>query len=311
MIRRYLIVLILYLFTQTAFAQQDPMFTQYMFNMLPFNPAYTGSRDVISLNAMYRNQWSGIEGAPQTMIFTADSPFLQEKIGAGIIISNDRLGVYSTTNFLGTFAYRLRLRKGTFAFGMQGGGTNIIRDFPSVEVSRGAAPVDLSFSQPFNDFLPTVGAGIYYSSDKFYAGLSVPNLLQQELSTKVISLKDLRAQRFRHFFLMAGYVFNLGSDFKLKPSTLIKFEASSPLQADLNLNFWMFDKFGIGLSYRSLDALSILLEIQATEQIRIGYSYDLPHSRLLQYVKLGGTHEVMLRYEFGYKKDKVLSPRFF
>lgn len=283
-------------------AQQDAMFSQYMFNMMMVNPAYTGSRDVVSLNALYRKQWVGIEGAPQTVTFSGDMPIAHEKMGVGLTVFNDRIGVVSNTGFYGTYAYRIQLtNNSTLAMGTNIGITNYTANLTSVEFANDGS-TDNAFGANVNKILPNVGFGLYYSSDNYYIGLSMPHVLNNKFEQGA----NLTASQKRHAFLMAGYVFTLNDVFKLKPSFLIKQVSGAPIQMDLNANLWMYDKFGLGLSYRSLDAPIVMAEIQATDQLRIGYAFDYSTTRIKS-----GSHEFMLRYEFGYDKAKVLTPRYF
>ncbi len=292
-----------------VFAQQDALFSQYMFNMMLVNPAYTGSRDVISLNAMYRNQWVKVPGAPETMTFSADAPLKNEKMGIGLTVFNDKIGIVNNTGFYGNYAYRIRLsNNSTLSMGVSAGMTNYRADLAGVRLNdeAGSAP-DAAFSSNVNKILPNVGLGLFYSSDKFYAGLSLPHVL----NNKVVADGGLTARQYRHTFLMAGYVFDLNHNLKLKPSALVKQVSGAPIQMDLNANLWLYDKFGIGLSYRSLDAPVFMVEAQITDQLRFGYAFDYSLAIKPANGYNRSSHEFMLRYEFGYDKGKVLTPRYF
>lgn len=297
----------------SAHAQQDPAYTQYMFNMLPINPAYAGSRDVISMTAMYRKQWVNIPGAPETMTFSADAPLKNERLGVGINIMNDRIGIFNNLSANAMLSYRIRFERSTLAFGVQAGFTQFMAKYGEVQTTEGGVNSDGVFSQNApTRYLPNIGAGLYYSSNKFYFGVSLPKLLANQLNDFVPqqTIKDyFRSSQFRHVFVMGGYVFNLNQDLVLKPSFLYKVVSGAPMQLDLNCNLWIYNKFGIGASYRSFADVSLLLELQATNNIRIGYAYDWTHSRLRNYTYQ--SHEIMLRYEFGYTKSKVISPRYF
>lgn len=307
-----LIFLWLHTLASPLWAQQDPMYTQYMFNMLPINPAYAGSRDVISLTALYRSQWVNVPGAPQTSTFSIDAPIKKEKIGLGLNVFNDRIGVFDNTNFMGMVSYRIRFAKTTLAFGMQGGVTQFKANYADVQTNSDGSATDPAYATNFVRFLPNVGAGVYWSSDRFYLGLSLPHMLNNKINNYVpISASNnyFRASQFRHVFLIAGYVIRLNQDLVLKPSAIYKYVQGAPMQLDLNANLWIYDKFGVGLSYRSLDAISVLFEVQATAQLRFGYSFDYSHSKIRSYTYQ--SHEFMLRYEFGYNRARVISPRYF
>lgn len=309
---KWVIILALTFSGNVVIAQQDPAYTQYMFNMLPVNPAYAGSRDVISLTALYRRQWVNIPGAPQTMTFSADAPIRKEKLGIGMNITDDRIGIFTNTNFMAMLSYRIRLRSTTLAFGIQGGFTQFNARYGEVVTSENGTSTDGVFAANLTKFLPNIGAGVYYSSDKFYIGVSLPKMLANQLNDYVPQNPNgnyFRSTQFQHVFVIGGYAFKLNDDLTLKPSFVYKYVLGSPMQLDLNCNLWLFDRFGIGASYRSLADISVLLEIQATNQIRFGYAYDYSPTRLSRYTS--GSHEIMLRYEFGYNKSRVISPRYF
>lgn len=306
--KRYLLITFLILGWASVKAQQDAMYTQYMFNMMGVNPAYAGSRGVLSATALYRRQWVGIEGAPETSTISFDMATRDNKVGLGIQAFNDKIGIMRTTGFYGTYAYRIRFDdKGTLAIGLQGGISNFRADLTKVDLID---EDDAAFSQNINVLLPCFGAGIYYNTDRFYAGFSVPNLVKSYLRKDAVNYRaDVIAKKYMHFFFIAGYVFDLNEDLKLKPSGLVKAVRGAPVQWDINTNLWIKDVISIGGSYRSGDAVAGLLEVQFTDQFRIGYAYDHTISKLVKYNQ--GSHEIMLRYEFGWEKGKVLSPRYF
>ncbi|MFC5283303.1 type IX secretion system membrane protein PorP/SprF [Pedobacter alpinus] len=291
-------------FTNKAGAQQDPMYTQYMFNALSLNPAYAGSRNVISATALFRNQWTGVPGAPETATFTIDAPIKDKKIGLGLQVFNDKLGISNTTGVVASGAYRIRMDRGTLSFGLQTSVSNFRANYQNVQLDQTGANNDLAFQDNFSSTLFNVGTGVYYNSDRFYLGLSAPQLINNRLTnTTTLSKQEI------HLFLTAGIVLPLGTDFKLKPSVMVKGVNGAPIQGDLNATFWIKDVIGIGAQYRSNADVSGLFEIQATPQIRIGYAYDHSVTRLQSFNS--GSHEIMLRYEFGFEKDKFISPRFF
>ncbi|WP_143310581.1 PorP/SprF family type IX secretion system membrane protein [Chitinophaga vietnamensis] len=289
-------------------AQQDAMFTQYMFNPLAVNPAYAGSRNVLSLTALYRDQWVGLKGAPKTFTFSADMPTWNNKLGLGIMAFNDQIGVTKSTGFFGVYTYRIRFsNSGTLAIGLQGGVTNYKADLTQVSLID---QNDHVFANNINSFLPTFGAGVYYNTDKFYVGFSAPNIIKSYLRKDVyLYSSELIAQKFEHMFFMAGYVFDMNNDVKLKPSFLVKYVKGAPIQADINAQVWLKDVVSLGGSYRTDKSGALLTEIQCTPQFRLGYSYDFSNKSLAAYNR--GSHEIMLRYEFGFEKGKILSPRYF
>ncbi|QJB32568.1 type IX secretion system membrane protein PorP/SprF [Chitinophaga oryzae] len=307
-VRSFILLLVSLLSGNSLFAQQDAMFTQYMFNPLAINPAYAGSRNVISLTALHRNQWAGLQGAPKTTAFSADIPTWNNKLGLGILAFNDEIGVTKSTGFYGIYTYRIRFSdEGTLAIGLQFGATNYKAALSTVAL-RDAG--DMVYSENINSLLPSFGAGIYYNTDKYYVGLSAPNLVRSFLrKDKFQYYSEVAARKFAHMFLMAGCVFDVNTDIKLKPSFLVKYVKGTPVQADINAQLWLKDVVSVGGSVRSDKSGAMLLEVQCSPQIRIGYSYDISNKALAAYNR--GSHEIMLRYEFGFAKDKNISTRYF
>jgi type IX secretion system PorP/SprF family membrane protein len=315
-----------------TYAQQEAMFSQYMFNTMAINPAYAGSRDVLSLTALGRYQWIGVPGAPTTYTFSMDMPISNEKMGLGLQASYDGIGLAKNTGIYLTYSYRVKVGpRSTLAFGVQGGAVNIrwaLSDAKNVgndNVFGGGSDV--------NKILPNVGGGIFLSNDKSYLGISCPQIMQNSLSNynftdstgKIINTST---RTKRHFFLMMGFVVGKGN-FKIKPSTMVRYTEGSPLGFDGNINFWIKDKISFGISGRisqfqnfsqveGFDAAVGMLELQLTPQLRLGYAYDFTSNRLNDPGKKGfervigiPTHEAMIRYEFGYAKNKILTPRYF
>lgn len=288
-----------------GFSQQSAMYTQYMFNTLAINPAYAGSRNVVSATALLRSQWTGIEGAPKTQTFTIDAPLNFKKIGLGFQIFSDKLGKSSSTGVVGSYAYRIRMEKATLAFGLQGSINQFNANNTTVELDPSGLSVDPAFANNNQKTLFNFGTGAYYSSDRFYVGLSSPELISNLLPGS----QTTDNRQIFHVFLMSGYVFDLSNSFKLKPSFLLKGVKGAPLEADLNTTLWIKDVISIGAQYRTSADISGLLEIQATPQVRFGYAYDYSTTSLREYNS--GSHEIMLRYEFGFKRGKVITPRYF
>ena len=290
------------------YAQQEAMYSQYMFNTLAINPAYAGSRNVTSATALYRNQWVGINGAPETITFSIDAPVNSKKVGLGLQVFNDKIGITKTTGAFASYAYRIRLQKGTLAFGLQAGASQYRADFQNVLLSPDPSN-DLAFSQNVNKVLVNIGTGVYYNTDRFYIGLSSPQLLNNKLTNFTVEGNNVFNGQALHLFFATGYVFPLSDVFALKPSVLVKGVKGAPIEADLNATLWIKDVFAVGLQYRTKADMSAMIEIQASPQIRLGYAYDRSLTKLVQYNS--GSHEIMLRYEFGFEKGKILSPRYF
>ncbi len=290
-----------------AKAQQHPMYSQYMFNMLNINPAYAGSRGVGTVTALYRNQWVGIDGAPRTTSVGFDMPIKEKKIGLGFQLYDDQLGIERTTGFNASYAFRIQLTEsGTLSLGLQAGLLNYQANFSRVRTFQ---PNDPAFNQNLSGFLPAAAAGVYYNSDRFYIGLSTPALLKTKISYDNTADIASVSGRDLHLYLATGFVVNLNKDLALKPSLLVKAVSGAPIEYDLNTNLWIQNTIALGFSYRTGDAVVGMVEMQLDRQFRLGYAYDRTISRLN--TLNSGTHELMLRYEFGSAKGKVASPRYF
>lgn len=299
-----LIVLLLCIMcVDLATAQQDPQYTQYMYNMNVVNPAYAGSKESLSITALYRDQWSGFDGAPKTFTFSAHSP-LGDKVGLGLSAVKDELGPVSETNVYADFSYTLQLGQSlNLALGVKAGASFHDVGLVDLELQDENDPF---FSKNINNTYPNVGAGAFLYSDNFYLGVSVPNLL------KSVHL-DENGLKFgnetNHFFGTAGYVFQLSENVKLKPSVLVKYALDAPLSYDGNLNALFYDKFEIGASYRLDDSFSGLVGFQVTPNIRIGYAYDSVMSDISAVAS--ASHEVILTFDLYFAKRALRSPRYF
>ena len=284
-------------------SQQDSQYTQYIYNTMSVNSAYTGQRDVLSYTGLYRTQWVGIDGAPKTLTFGIHSPLKNENLAMGISIVSDQLGPIREDYINLNFSYTIRLNRSTeLSFGLKGGLHNLSSDF-----SRGNSfqNTDVAFNENISLFSPTIGAGLYLHSTRGYLGLSAPNFLTTEHYN---DYKESLASERLHLFLIGGYVFNIDNDIKLKPAFLIKAVSGSPLIADLSINAMFNNRFVFGLAYRWDDSLSGLTGLQVNKTLFIGYAYDYNTSIGNKYT--GGTHEVVLRFELQ-QINKILSPRFF
>ena len=311
--RRYKIYIIAsFLFaviSQQANAQQDAMYSQYMFNTLAINPAYAGSRNITSATALYRNQWVGIAGAPETATFSIDAPLSNKRMGIGFQAYSDKAGIIKNNGASLSYAYRLRMDKATLSFGMQGGIRQYRADYTSVNLDQNGTTIDPAFANNIDKVLFDVGAGLYYNTDKFYIGFSAMDLLKNKFTSYESPGMNLGNREEVHLFLSSGVVIPLDQDFKLKPSFLVKAVKGAPIEGDINATLWIRDIIAVGAQYRTSADLAGMLEFQATPQIRLGYAYDYSTTELRKYNS--GSHEIMLRYEFGFKKDKFISPRYF
>lgn len=288
-------------------AQQDPQYTNYMFNTLSVNSAYAGSRGHLSIVALHRTQWVGVDGAPQTQSLTVDSP-IGKNVGLGVAFVQDKLGpsreLYADVNA----SYTVRLNEqNRLSFGLKGGGRWLNVDlYDGFQTNSDVESIN-------NKFLPTLGAGIYWRNDNTYLGLSVPNFLTKEhynLNRDTFSNTNFEVSTERlHYFLIAGKVFDLSPSVKFKPAFLGKFVSGAPSIIDLSANFLIQDTVRLGIAYRWDDSISGLLGLQISPKLLLGYAYDLTTTRLGDYNS--GTHEIMLRFDLITKEKKLKSPRFF
>lgn len=291
----------------TLFAQQDPQFTQYMFNMLALNPAYAGSADRVSLKALSRHQWVGFDGAPTTQTLTLHSPVWHESLGIGGTMMRDSHGPITQYTFMADVAYRIFMGDAKLAFGLKGGLNLMQGEYAALNpLEQG----DQVFQQSVNSKLdPQFGFGIMYYSDRYYIGVSTPKIMRTEFfETDSLAFVSEPGQK-PHYFLSGGYVFDLGLYHKFKPTFLVKAVDGAPLSFDLSANFLFFDKFWLGAMYRHEDAVGALAQYHITNDLSVGYAYDYPLSTLRNYS--GGSHEIMLGFEFGNKLKGIRSPRYF
>jgi type IX secretion system PorP/SprF family membrane protein len=285
--------------------QQNAMYSQYVFNTLAYNPAYAGSRNVASVSALYRNQWVGIEGAPKTATLTADAPFNRERIGLGIQLISDELGITKTTGAALSGAYKITFNNDAkLSFGLQGSVSNFRANFSSLDLEAGGSSTDPIYQQDINKMLYNFGSGIYYSTERLYFGVSVLDMLSNRIGSDSSS-----ARQVGHGYLATGYVFPLGDDFNLKTAVLLKGAKGAPVQADLNLTLWIKDVLAIGGEYRTSADISASLEMKVTDNVRIGYAYDRSTTSLKSFNR--GSHEFMIRYSFSFDRYNALSPRYF
>ena len=305
---KYILFSAMLLLGNELFAQTEPMYSQYMYNMLGVNPAYAGSREATSLNFFQRRQWVGLSGAPQTTSVSVDGAFNDNKLGWGVQAYDDKLGVEKADGLNMMMATHIQVSdKGILSGGLSVGVMNYRIDLLNVQGRY--TPSDPAFYSNFNKWLPAVGLGIYYNTDKFYAGFSVPNVLKSRLTAFDVMNSGIQKVNSTHIFFTTGYVFDINEEVKIKPSTMIKAVGGAPIEADFNTNLWLRDLIGLGFSYRTGDAMVGIAEAQINDHLRIGYAYDITISPLKYYNN--GSHELMFRYEIGNNKSKVKSTRYF
>ena len=288
----------------TSFAQQDAQYTQYMFNTINVNPAYAGSRGVMSLFLLHRTQWVGLDGAPVTNTFSLNTPINNSNIGLGLSFVNDKIGPTNDNTISVDVSYSLKASEDyKLSFGLKASGNVFNLDVNRLNPADANDPNLQNFNSKFS---PNFGAGVYLHSEKLYLGLSVPNLLQTSKYNDV----DVAVFKERmNLYIIGGYVFEISPSIKFKPAFLTKMVTGSPLQVDASANFLFFDKLMLGGAYRWDAAVSALAGFQVTDGLFIGYSYDMETTRLRN--NNSGSHEIFLRFELFNRVNKMVSPRFF
>ena len=294
------------LIAQQISAQQDPQYTQYMYNMNIINPAYAGISEGLSVGALYRSQWVGLDGGPETFTFNIHSP-VGKQLALGLSVISDKIGPVEETNAYVDVSYTIPVGMETrLAFGVKGGFT-----FHDIAIAESQITlVDLSdpfFANAINETTPNIGAGVYfYKPNKYYISISVPNILNgvhlDANGTKIGSESE-------HLFTAAGYVFDLSENFKLKPHALLKYAFDAPVSYDLNANLFMYDLVEFGVGYRLDDSFSAMINFQVTKDLRIGYAYDAINSGLD--IVTNSSHEVFINYDFNFSSRVSRSPRYF
>ncbi|WP_262708528.1 PorP/SprF family type IX secretion system membrane protein [Tenacibaculum skagerrakense] len=304
-----LFTLLLFFTITVMFSQQDPQYTQYMYNTMSVNPAYAGSNDHTVITALGRTQWVGLDGAPDSQTLSYDTPIGYTGVGLGINLTNDQIGPASEIYLDANISYTIRTgNEGNLAFGLKLGGRHLAIDWSKGTVRQ----QERIFEGNISRFLPTIGAGIYFYKRNWYIGASIPNFLRTDhyddtVATTSFGDGDLAQERL-HFFGIAGYVFDLNETTKFKPAALVKVVSGAPLSIDVSANFLFNEKFMAGLAWRWDDSISALLGFQATKSLNIGFAYDLTTSNYSNYNS--GTYEIMLRWDI-YRERVLKSPRFF
>ncbi|WP_136465072.1 type IX secretion system membrane protein PorP/SprF [Flagellimonas onchidii] len=305
--------LVLFLLWQIdSVAQQDPQYTQYIYNPSVINPAYTiNETGVLNFGTLYRSQWTNVEGAPKTLTFFAHTAF-NKKVETGISFISDNIGngVLKENNIYADFAYILQLNaKSNVALGLKGGFTSFEANFNGFVLPE--FQDDDAFNENINRIFPNVGIGTFYNKSNFYVGISAPNLLTTKHLDNQNELKRIGSEAI-HLFLTSGYVYTLSSIIKIKPSFMAKTALGSPISFDTSLNVLFNNRFEGGLSYRFEDAISAMFNMSITPSIRMGYSYDHTISNLESFSS--GSHEIFALFNlnfFSLKKGYDKSPRFY
>lgn len=284
-------------------AQNDSQFTQYMYNTVSVNPAYAGTRGSLSMLGLYRTQWVGLKGSPETLNFSMHSPIGVQGVGLGLGFMSDKIGPTTESTITADFSYTIQVGEETqLAFGIKGG-LSLLDVNPDKLLIYDPNDYDLE-KRSYGS--PVVGAGLYLFSDDWYVGLSTPNFLETEHYDDV---QVSTATEKTHLYFIGGYVFKLSPVLKLKPAILGKAVFGAPLSVDVSANALLYDRLTLGLAYRWDAAVSALAGFQVTDHIMVGYAYDYETTDLSRYNS--GSHEVFLRFELGTRLKAKVNPRFF
>lgn len=299
--------LLFFVMATAVFAQQDPLFSQYMFNKLALNPAYAGSREALSVDILNRYQWVGIEGAPKTLSASVHTPLANPHIGLGANIYHDEIGNSVYQGALATFAYRIIFPEGRLSFGLQAGVKYVDFDWTLMRVYD---PEDQMFlGQQKNRVVPDANFGIYYYTNRYYVGFSSKQLLQNQMGEVTINGTTQFTKLMRHFYGIAGAAFPLSDNVVFRPSMLVKFVKDAPPQLDLNASFLLAKTFWVGASYRTEKALSLMTEFNLSRNLKLGYSYDIWFNELRTENK--GSHEIRLGLDLDVFQSRMHTPRYF
>lgn len=270
-------------------AQQKPVISQYMFNGLVLNPAYAGTNGYFSATGMLRNQWVNLEGAPRISTLAMHSNIKNKNIGLGLVVTNDQIGVHNDMSAYLSYAYHLKLPVGTLSMGLQTGFNNLTSSFNELTLSTASDPI---LNDQITRFKINFGTGLYYFTENFYAGFSIPYIIKNRTFKQVDIIRSIEESRYYYFTI--GKVITLNKNFKFKPSGLLRIEEGMPVAYDLSANIFIDDAINVGLSYREEDSIIGMFEIQLNDYLRFGYAYDWIISELSTYTQ--GTHELMVNY---------------
>jgi type IX secretion system PorP/SprF family membrane protein len=283
------------------FGQLAPVTNQYILNPLTINPAFAGSRGALNLSTFYRKQWVGVKGSPETITFSADAPFFDKKIGLGLILVSDKIGVTKEEQIITNYSYKINMGKGILSFGLGAGVIVTNTAFSDLTVLDPGDEIFLTDSRNF--VVPKFSFGIHYSVNNFFTGVSVPKLLSYKFDfnkDKYVLNNDMNNYSF---LLNSGYIFDLNKKIKFFPSTLLQYSVIGKFQYDINALFCYINKFWLGASYRNNRSIAGLFQFQPNNQLRIAYTYDFDFNKLGKYSN--GSHEIMLRYEFHFKVNAL------
>jgi type IX secretion system PorP/SprF family membrane protein len=304
--KKWLSIALIIIAALQAKGQQDPMYGMFFFNRLPINPAYAGSRDQLSGVVLGRRQWVGFDNAPGTESFSLHAPTPDRLHGFGLSFVNDRNAFTNNARFTANYAYRIPMGGGHLALGLQTGLNSYWLKQSQVQVWD---PGDPSFGNggDFGKWMFVAGPGLYFSNENFYLGASVPDIMPHKLYDPYY--EALVAKSVWHHYFMGGMILKLGQDLQFKPSFLLKATRGAPASLDLNASFLLKELIWVGASWRPKNAVSLMVEFYLSKSLRIGYAYDIPLNIMRNFSS--GSHELMLGFDFGFTKSRLVSPKLF
>ncbi len=302
-----IIIILVLLFGSKTHAQQHIGFTQFMWNQSIVNPAFSGSKEALSARAFYRSQWAGFEGAPVIQSISVHSPVFNEEFGAGLNVMRDQLGISDKITIAGSFSYRMKLSKGRLGFGLSG-------EYALQQMAWSTVHANDSGDEalPYADVTvgaPNFGFGIHYDTHKFFLGLAVPELLENDIQmSQSVNGVTTYNNPMRHIYLMSGYIFDVNKTIKIKPSVMVRYVNNAPVQIDANLSALFNEKIWVGVGYRHGDSADLMLQYNFTSQLKAGYSYDFTLTKIQGHA---GSHEIFLGFDLQKKSDGFNHPRYF
>ena len=312
MMKRLIIIFVVLsagmLHSRKSYSQHDPMFTNYMWNEMYINPAYAGSREALSLVALHRQQWVGMDGAPITQTLSLHGPFFENRAGLGLSFLHEGIGVSNESSFMGTFAYHIQTSEtARLSFGLSGGVITLREKLSEIE-TRTPGDVHFLTNTPLI-VMPNSSFGMYYYTKKFYVGFSTPRMITNVITPGTWKVDNTLNVKNIHYHLISGYVFDLQDGIKLKPTMMLRSIYAAPIEISTSVNVFFKDRIWAGLAYRTGNSISVLLAVQVNPYLRFGYSYDYTASRLSKFNS--GSHEINIGYDYPLGKRKTVSPRLF
>jgi type IX secretion system PorP/SprF family membrane protein len=304
---RYILLLIILICGLEGMAQQDPLYTQYMNQILSINPAYAGAKGVTSATLIVREQWVTWPGNPKTQTLFVHSP-INTEMGVGGSIVNDRIGIVNNLGVFGDYSYTITYPGEKYlSFGLKAGFSFYNAPLSTLFLGNNSDP-DPAFEDIKYKFLPNAGVGVYFSSPKYYIGFSIPKLITNKISSSTVETGTVIKEEL-HAFFMGGYVFNVNRILKFKPYFMVRATPNAPISADITAQFVLVEKLWMGATYRVGNSFGLMLQVQISQQLKIGYAYDLTTNELGTYNS--GTHEILINYDFSFGRGRVRSPRYF